>query len=75
MEEFFDKLLRYGMFLGAIFQLVCIAAVIILPEQMKNHRENGQFEITDSESDSNTQTNRRSHIYHRVRKQDKKKRR
>lgn len=38
MEEFFDKLLRYGMFLGAIFQLVCIAAVIILPEQMKNHR-------------------------------------
>lgn len=35
MDEIFEKLLKYGMFLGAIFQLVCIAAVIILPEQEK----------------------------------------
>ncbi|KAL2091075.1 hypothetical protein ACEWY4_013338 [Coilia grayii] len=26
---FFESLLRYGLFLGAIFQLVCILAVII----------------------------------------------
>ena len=38
MEEFFNRFLKYGMFLGAIFQLVCIAAVIILPEQLKSHR-------------------------------------
>lgn len=38
MEELLNSFLRYGMFLGAIFQLVCIAAVIILPEQIKPNR-------------------------------------
>lgn len=104
MEEFFSRLLRYGMFLGAIFQLVCIAAVIILPEQIKSHRvsmkesyqhysyankcyindiprlislaqDNGQFEYSDSESDSTTHVSRKLHNHHRIRKQDKKKRR
>lgn len=28
---FLESLLRYGLFLGAIFQLVCILAVIIIP--------------------------------------------
>lgn len=38
MEELLNYFLRYGMFLGAIFQLVCIAAVIILPEHNKPYR-------------------------------------
>lgn len=29
--ELFDDLLRYGLYLGAIFQLVAIAAIIFLP--------------------------------------------
>lgn len=43
MDEIFDKLLKYGMFLGAIFQLVCIAAVIILPEQGKVQKVSNQY--------------------------------
>lgn len=46
MEDFFDKLLRYGMFLGALFQLICIAAVIILPEQNKSYRVCVQLLVT-----------------------------
>lgn len=28
---FLESILRYGLFLGAIFQLVCILAVIVIP--------------------------------------------
>ena len=31
-EDIVDVLLRYGLFIGAIFQLVCIGAVIIMPD-------------------------------------------
>lgn len=31
MAEIMDELLRYGLFFGAIFQLVCIAAVVFIP--------------------------------------------
>lgn len=31
MAELVDELLRYGLFLGAVFQLVCIAAVVFVP--------------------------------------------
>ena len=29
----FDEVLKYGLFLGAIFQIVCIAAVIFVPSK------------------------------------------
>ena len=31
LMELFDDLLRYGLYLGAIFQLVAIAAIIFVP--------------------------------------------
>jgi len=31
-EEFLDTVLRCGLYFGALFQLICIAAVIIIPE-------------------------------------------
>ena len=32
-EDVVDIFLRYGLFIGAIFQLVCIGAVIAMPEK------------------------------------------
>lgn len=31
-EDVVDTFLRYGLFVGAIFQLICIGAVIIMPD-------------------------------------------
>jgi hypothetical protein len=30
-QTWFDHFLHYGLFLGAIFQLICIAAIVIIP--------------------------------------------
>ncbi len=30
-EEWYEQLLRYGLYVGAAFQLVCILAVVVFP--------------------------------------------
>jgi hypothetical protein len=30
-ESWFDCILRYGLYAGAIFQIACIAAIVLLP--------------------------------------------
>lgn len=32
-EEFFDSLIRCGLYFGAMFQLVCIAAAVVMPDK------------------------------------------
>lgn len=35
---FLESVLRYGLFLGAIFQLICILAVIVIPSSKGNEQ-------------------------------------
>ncbi|XP_067004185.1 protein MANBAL [Anabrus simplex] len=79
-EDFVDSILRCGLYFGAIFQLICIAAAVVVPDRMSdsNLSCNKDFEPSDDEgSDHSTPqaTPRRPHIHHRPRKQEKKKRR
>ncbi|GAB6021581.1 hypothetical protein CHUAL_004172 [Chamberlinius hualienensis] len=76
MGDFIDEIVRYGLFFGALFQMLCIAAVIFMPP-----KEDGK-DINDS-SDDETSIEGSPHINsfrqhghtHRRNKQDKKKRR
>ncbi|KAK8402793.1 hypothetical protein O3P69_000842 [Scylla paramamosain] len=42
--DIFDEVLKYGLFLGAIFQLVCIGAVMFVPS--RDDRRDGDSMLT-----------------------------
>ncbi|XP_076029605.1 protein MANBAL [Oratosquilla oratoria] len=72
--DMFDEVLKYGLFLGAIFQLVCIGAVIFVPS--RDDKKDGDSSDDDgSEHGSPHSAPHRAHNSHHRRKQDKKKRR
>lgn len=46
-QTWFDHVLHYGLLVGAIFQLVCIAAIVVIPpspeEEAENDESNGNL--------------------------------
>ncbi|GLH03064.1 hypothetical protein R5R35_007742 [Gryllus longicercus] len=78
-EDFVDSILRCGLYFGAVFQVVCIAAAVVIPDKMNDFNASYKdVEPSDDEgSDHSTPqaTPRRPHAHHRPRKQEKKKRR
>ncbi|XP_063230638.1 protein MANBAL [Bacillus rossius redtenbacheri] len=79
-EDFMESLLRCGLYLGAVFQLICIAAAVILPDKVSDSagsycKELDVSEEEGSEHSTPQATPRRPHGHHRPRKQEKKKRR
>ncbi|KAK9973806.1 hypothetical protein ABG768_024509 [Culter alburnus] len=70
----FESLLRYGLFLGAIFQLICILAIII--PTSKSHEQVEPSEPVDTRS---SEQNRKpkgpvQQIRQKLKKESKKKR-
>lgn len=76
--DLLDEVLRYGLFLGAIFQIVAIAAIVIIPPKGTQDADD-RGEIVDGTSKDKggiKQENKQQHTVPSVRKRtkDKKKR-
>ena len=41
-QTWFDHFLHYGLFLGAIFQLICIAAIVVIPPKSDEEESSGE---------------------------------
>ena len=41
-EEWYEELLRYGLYIGAAFQLIAILAIIAFPPTSSDHSEDSQ---------------------------------
>ncbi|XP_048054546.1 protein MANBAL isoform X1 [Megalobrama amblycephala] len=75
----FESLLRYGLFLGAIFQLICILAIII--PTSKSHEQMNDVKVEPSEpvDTRSSEQNRKpkgpvQQIRQKLKKESKKKR-
>lgn len=85
-EDLVDSILRCGLYFGAMFQVICITAAVVIPDKMNdftaNYKEAEGSEDEASDRSTPQATPRRpahahthTHAHHRARKQEKKKRR
>lgn len=74
-ETTFDVFLRYGLFFGAIFQLVCIGAAIFGSDASECNTKDDNSEDSGSEHGSPNTAHKQTSSSHNRRKMDKKKRR
>ena len=51
-QTLFDQVLHYALFIGAIFQLICIAAIVVIPP--KSEEEESSSEGSDQEGTGGT---------------------
>jgi preprotein translocase subunit Sec61beta len=47
-ETWYEQIIRYGLYVGAVFQMVCILAVILLPEKDQGDGD-GETSFSDEE--------------------------
>ncbi|CAG9862138.1 unnamed protein product [Phyllotreta striolata] len=75
VEDMTATIVRYGLYLGAIFQIVCLAACIFISESPEDVSWGSRIDSDDESSEQSTPQNTPRRPYHRSRKQEKKKRR
>lgn len=71
-EDLFSMLVRYGLFVGAIFQFVCISAAVLMSGNESHDASEDEGRLTDEPAPTNANARR----LHKIRnKLEKKKRR
>ncbi|KAL0276873.1 UNVERIFIED_CONTAM: hypothetical protein PYX00_004344 [Menopon gallinae] len=78
-EDLMDTILRCGLYFGAIFQIICIAAVVIISENSSSGVASGKdtdgSEDEMSDQNSPLESPKKPQVHHKTRKTEKKKRR
>ena len=75
-EEWYEVLLRYGLYLGAAFQLICILAVLISPSSdIKDAEDNSCSSEDESDDDIAGSDVKTQHSRIKSRRLERKKRR
>lgn len=69
-ETWYEQLIRYGLYVGAVFQLVCILAVILLPD---TDRQEEESEEEDDKSRASSPTGQSATTRRHQQKKPKKK--
>ncbi|CAH0554772.1 unnamed protein product [Brassicogethes aeneus] len=78
VEDMTSTIVQYGLYLTALFQIVCLAAVVFVQDESQEnfyHDSEAEDDGEHSSEHSTPQTSPRRPIHHRIRKQEKKKRR
>ncbi|KAM8709544.1 hypothetical protein ACLKA7_016362 [Drosophila subpalustris] len=70
-EDLFSMLVRYGLFVGAIFQFVCISAAVLMSSNESLDAGEDEGRLIDEPAPANANARR----LHKIRKLEKKKRR
>jgi len=76
-EEWYEQLLRYGLYVGAVFQIICILAIIfdVSPPQKGGGDLGGRNSAGESSSDDESEDEDHSNQQRNRRKIERKKRR
>ncbi|XP_018573933.1 protein anon-73B1 [Anoplophora glabripennis] len=75
VEDMTATIVRYGLYLGAVFQIICLAACIFMPLSAEDNSWGSRVDSDDESSEQSTPQNTPRRPHHRIRKQEKKKRR
>jgi len=73
--DLLDEVLRYGLFLGAIFQIIAIAAIVVIPPKDTGEHEGTVDKPAEAKSSSKQESKQQPTVSSvRKRNKDKKKR-
>lgn len=74
-EDLISKIIKYGLYFGAIFQLCCILACIFYPSVNCDKTKSDFSDESGNESTNHSSQNTPSKVYKKKIRQEKKKRR
>ncbi|CAG9115700.1 hypothetical protein JYU34_016639 [Plutella xylostella] len=75
MDDYMSAIIRYGLYIGAVFQVACLFACVTLTDEQSDHHQHDKAFTDSSECSSEQSSPGHRPAISRPRRHDKKKRR